>query len=436
MSLFSKSSGHKSRIALFSMKEESVFEQFIREKVEKIRLHPSEHVWNTVLNTLNETYTPRFHTLLIFFWGIIFLNISIPLGEMLPGKYAPRTDFTSSAVQANNRMPQLSADKGYPATNHTIIQEVKENDQELSFICEPALIHKQFIAKRDSYISQAAFFFPDHNPANNLTPHQINVRNPISTAVHSANQYENDKKFLDKLKQKLKLSDTKGGIQFYFTPSVSYRVLYIDNEPYFKNNGKDPESSVSHYPSTGLEAGVAILRKVSKRWSFRAGIQLNFSRYNINATKTAPELIYVGLSQNTGFERNTNIRNGGGFLPKQLMNENLQICLPVGMEYMAIGNDKLSFNIAGTLQPGMSLHAGGYMVTTNYKNYIPADNIFRRYNIQTGIECFVKTNLGLIDLQAGPQLRYQLLSNTMGSYPIKEHLIDYGFKIGIIKKIQ
>jgi len=52
------------------------------------------------------------------------------------------------------------------------------------------------------------------------------------------------------------------------------------------------------------------------------------------------------------------------------------------------------------------------------------------------MELFVKTNIGMLDLQAGPQLRYQILSNTIGAYPVKEHLIDYGFKIGIVKKIQ
>ena len=106
------------------------------------------------------------------------------------------------------------------------------------------------------------------------------------------------------------------------------------------------------------------------------------------------------------------------------------------MEFMASGNEKLSLNIAGTIQPSFSLYAGGYMVTTNYKNYIAADNLFRRYNIQTGVELFVKTHIGTIDLQAGPQIRYQVLSNTIGQYPIREHLVDYGFKLGIVKKIQ
>ena len=443
------------------MKEESVFEQFIREKVENLRLHPSEHVWNAVRHSLNEHYTPRFHTMLILFWGIIFLNIYLPIGRMPSIRYLTNAEISSyffnnlnpghqAETKDYKKLPEnqkqtKSAKKDIasftnPIFNTAKIQntdapltEIIKKDSSLraiDFSREIVGIHdaKVAVGKRFNQINLAG---GRSNLINNsdasvseITPHDSEVKN------------ENDQRFIDKLKQKLKLTDKRNGLQFYFTPSVSYRILYIDNKPYFRNNGRDPESSVSHYPATGLEAGVAIVHSLSKRWRFKGGLQMNFSRYNINASKSTTELVYVSLSQNSGFERNTNIRNGGGILPKKLMNENLQISLPVGMEFMATGNEKISLNFAGTIQPSISLYAGGYMVTANYKNYISADNIFRHYNIQTGIECFVKTNLGLIDLQVGPQLRYQLLSNTLGSYPIKEHLFDYGIKIGVVKKIQ
>jgi hypothetical protein len=36
----------------------------------------------------------------------------------------------------------------------------------------------------------------------------------------------------------------------------------------------------------------------------------------------------------------------------------------------------------------------------------------------------------------GPQMRYQLLSSYKEDYPIREHLVDYGFKIGIQKTLK
>jgi hypothetical protein len=443
------------------MKEESVFEQFIREKVENLRLHPSEHVWNAVRHSLNEHYTPRFHKLLILFWGVLFLNIYLPVGRMPSIRYL--TDAEISSYFFNNLNPgHQAALKGYKKISENQ-KQIKSAKKDIASFTNPIFNTAEIqntavplteIIKKDSSLraidfsretvgiddakvniggklNQMRFTGGKSDMINNSDPSFSKII-PYDSEVKN----EKDQKFIDKLKQKLKLTDKNNGLQFYFTPSVSYRILYIDNKPYFRNNGRDPESSVSHYPATGLEAGVAIVRSLSKRWRFKGGLQMNFSRYNINASKSNTELVYVSLSQNSGFERNTNIRNGGGILPKKLMNENLQISLPVGMEFMATGNEKLSLNFAGTIQPSISLYAGGYMVTTNYKNYISAENIFRHYNIQTGIECFVKTNLGLIDLQVGPQIRYQLLSNTLGSYPIKEHLIDYGIKIGIVKKIQ
>lgn len=417
------------------MKEESVFEQFVREKVENLRMQPSEKIWTAVRDSVSTNYSPRFHTLIILFWGIVFLNLYLPLGNMPPNtlQITPKwstalLNIPSPVSQANTSALQIAENKLEKAwVNHTEKFTTENNNSIVDNIniAAPALIKVEIQENRMNKIPDASLLAYSNKQSNRVT-----------TLISGKDKRADNEKFFDKLKQKLKLTDNSNGFQFYFTPSVSYRILYMDNKPYFNNNGRNPESSVSHYPATGLEAGVAVLRKISKRWRFRGGVQMNFSRYNINASKSNSELVYVSLSQNSGFERNTNLRNGNGLLPKKLMNENLQVSLPFGMEFMAAGNEKLSFNLAGTLQPSVSLHAGGYMVTTNFKNYIPAENIFRRYNLQTGVECFVKTSLGLIDLQAGPQLRYQLLSNTLGSYPIREHLIDYGFKIGIVKKIQ
>jgi hypothetical protein len=36
----------------------------------------------------------------------------------------------------------------------------------------------------------------------------------------------------------------------------------------------------------------------------------------------------------------------------------------------------------------------------------------------------------------GPQVRYQVLSSYKDKYPIREYLIDYGFKLGIQKTLK
>ena len=222
---------------------------------------------------------------------------------------------------------------------------------------------------------------------------------------------------------------SKRKIQIHFAPSISYRVMYVGTKPLFSNAGSEPESQVGHLPATGFEAGIAVSRPVAKRWVLRTGVQFNFSRYKINAAKEQTDWVYLNL-----YARNNSMLSSDQEVKKQqLMNENLQVSFPIAMEYRVLENRCTSLLLAASIQPSWVLHASGHMISTNYNKYVPVENLYRKYNVNGGIECLVNIKAGLIDFQAGPQIRYQLLSNTTGSYPVKEHLVDYGFKVGITK---
>jgi hypothetical protein len=436
------------------MKDDLFFEQFLKEKVDNLRLRPSDRVWNSVISKLKNGYSPRFNYALIFLWMSIFLNIYLSTnqsGFFFKAKAFIGNDIEYSNDLASGNNPENNLIKSKPLSSNRFINDsagilLSEKKEDLSKITKSDSDAEQLLTIQYSNNTKLVSVMPSM-PSNeikkiNHLPYVLSTNN-LKIADNNQNLVSFDSfpktehKLIEKLKQKFKLNKNNKSLAFYFTPSLSYRVLYINNKPYFGNNGMDPESSVSHYPATGLEAGLAILKPISKRWKFRAGVQLNFSRYNINASKSNAELVYVSTSQNSGFSWLTNIRNRyGGNSSKKLLNENLQISIPVGLEYRMSGNDRFSMNMAATIQPSFSIYAGGYMITTNYKNYINADHLFRRYNIQTGVEVFAKAKLDILDIQIGPQIRYQVLSNTIGSYPIQEHLIDYGFKIGIIKKIE
>lgn len=93
-------------------------------------------------------------------------------------------------------------------------------------------------------------------------------------------------------------------------------------------------------------------------------------------------------------------------------------------------------NVSSTLQPTYLIAGTGYMLTNDYKNYIKAPEFLKSFNINYGFETFVRVKSKNSEFQLGPQLRYQLLSNAKESYPIKEHLIDYGIKFGFIKNLR
>ncbi len=57
------------------------------------------------------------------------------------------------------------------------------------------------------------------------------------------------------------------------------------------------------------------------------------------------------------------------------------------------------------------------------------------WNINSNIETFISFKVGDYKWQLGTQLRYQHLPTFIPQYPIKEHLIDYGIKLGVSKMI-
>ncbi|HLO36871.1 MAG TPA: outer membrane beta-barrel protein, partial [Lacibacter sp.] len=230
-------------------------------------------------------------------------------------------------------------------------------------------------------------------------------------------------------------------LQFYIASSASYRVLYNDNKLTFGNIlQQDPEKVAKHSPSVGVEFGAAVLLPLSKNINFRTGIQLNYTRYNVEVFKTTPQVATVILNNNTAvIQRVTSLNsqnNNGLSKSSEVANETYQLSLPLGFEFRLAGKRKLQWNLATNVQPTYLISASGYMLTNNYEKYIKAPDLLSNLNLNSSLETFLRWNVKDVQMQAGPQLRYQIFSNSQEGYPIKEHLVDYGFRIGIVKTIK
>lgn len=237
------------------------------------------------------------------------------------------------------------------------------------------------------------------------------------------------------------VSKPKRQFQFYIASSASYRVLYNDNKLTFGNLiQQDPEKVAKHSPSMGVEFGTAILFPLTKNIKFRTGIQLNYTRYNVELYRSNPQIATVVLNNNSGvIQRVTSLssqNNNGLFKSDEVANETYQLSLPVGLEFKLAGKRKLQWHLATNVQPTYLLSASGYLLTGNFEKYIKAPDLLSNLNLNTSLETFLRWNVKEIQLQAGPQLRYQLFSNSQEGYPIKEHLVDYGFRIGIVKTLK
>ena len=259
------------------------------------------------------------------------------------------------------------------------------------------------------------------------------------------NELNNESVLIERLKDIKKPG--KFSFLMYLAPSISYRKLSEDNDV-LKSNTSGPVSIsqvsdvndvVRHKPSKGIEGGATLLYDLTHKVRIKTGFQFNVRQYNIDAFKSNSEISSIALVENNRIDTIntiTNFRNYNGNSSTELQNRYYQLSMPIGMEWEIVGNKRFQFNVAGSIQPTFILNRSAYLLTTNFKNYAENDNLVRQWNINSNFEAFVTMIVGDVKWQLGPQVRYQPYSTFVKEYPIREHLIDYGIKLGISTRIK
>jgi hypothetical protein len=239
------------------------------------------------------------------------------------------------------------------------------------------------------------------------------------------------------------------GIQYYATPSISYRIL--TEEKYYDKNlfpgGQIPATYyndvrrvVNQDAGFGAEAGAAITYAVTDRLTLKGGLQFNLRRYNINAYKAdVTQASAIRLQQNGAFDTlmaASDIINFASDNPTQIQNQHIQLSMPIGFELAMAQFGKSAFVVSATMQPTLNISQQAWMITSDYQRYVQQQSLARNFNLNAGFEAFFRFRTkGNLSWQIGPQIRYQLLSSFADKYPVKENLIDYGFKIGLSKTL-
>lgn len=238
--------------------------------------------------------------------------------------------------------------------------------------------------------------------------------------------------------------------QIFITPTISYRKLK-ENKTFLEAarttlgtpanyiySFSDINNIVTHKPDIGLQLGVVTGYPLSKRLRITSGLQFNVSKYDIRAYNHTGEIATIALSNNTGGTNTvstiTNYRNIGGYKADWLHNFYISISAPVGLDLKLSGNNKTSVGIAGTIQPTYTLGNRAYLLSADFKNYAEVPSLTRKWNLNTGFEIYAGYSTGKLDWRIGPNVRYQVFSSFVDKYPIKEHLFDFGLKLGLMIK--
>lgn len=428
------------------------FERFLKENADQYRLYPSSKVWNGIYSAL--------HTRRKWFGlGMVLLLVTGSLVTLLITHSSKETVINNNKPVLNKQQVQIS------------LAEVPISDKRVS--SGKSKTNTVNLIAVNSAASQTLLYNPvvsisalpkEISPVSETTPENTNRSEPLSlnitdelTDQDAVDKTQSQKTFdypkslsnsndfnwtIESVINNLTKRNKRISLQLNLTPTISYRKLSENKS--FLGSGTNALTSyaplyninsvVTHKPDLGLEFGLTAKYALSSNFKVRAGLQFNINRYDIRAFNSPFEVAKIDLRGSRGvdsFYAASTHRNFSGYKSDWLQNFYFEISMPVGVEIKIVGDDKVQFGVAGTIQPTYILGERAYLLSTDYKNYAEVPWLTRHWNVSTGLETFVSYTTGKVKWQIGPQVRYQLLSSFISKYPVKENLFDFGLKVGI-----
>lgn len=233
-------------------------------------------------------------------------------------------------------------------------------------------------------------------------------------------------------------------VELYATPAVNYRKLTTESKGSaapFATTG-DINRSISQKPGLGIETGLGLSYAFAKNLRLKAGLQFNYTNYNINADQiNHPIQTSILLTDPvTGYSypaaRVSSIANAydnNAQQPVTLHNRTYQVSIPVGLAYKLSSNKKVEWFAGATVQPSYIFGGKAHLISSDLKNYVSDPSTIRNWNLNIGIETYMNYKFGTYSLRVGPQVRYQVYSTYRKDVALIEKPYAVGFKIGILK---
>lgn len=447
---------------------ENEFEQFLKETADQHRMYPSDGVWTNIYRHLHagRRRIALAGMLLLVAGGLFWLTGNPPIAKApsfnnavhLPGNVSPATKVSTVTVadiiaklRAKSLIPPLHIDA--PAK----LSPLGFNQKYFPTLADalPVLYPEQSTAVRvnqetKSAIREVSEEIYTSKAINSFSSPQQVLDLTVAPATPQPVMLVNKAPEMPPPATTINVRPHRKGrlsVMMSFAPSIGYRNLFDGNKKYGYSNTPlmtqhlNVNEFVDHQPGIGFEMGGLLRYELTKAITIRTGLQLNLTRYTIQAFAHAPEKTTLALSNSYGWQGDTmvvysNIRNFAGNRPERLQNQYLQVAIPIGAELKLFGYSKFQVNIAGSIQPSYLLNTNQYLLSNNFSNYVKEPSLIRRWNVATSMEAFFSYQSGDIRWQLGPQFRYNLLSTYKKQYPIRENLMEYGLKIGVSKTLR
>lgn len=440
------------------------FETFLQNQVKSHRLYPSENIWQSIDR---ELHGERQWPLLTFIGfvalvSIVFLSISYQPNKTLFSYTPVKTKIDNSIIAFQFQKANITEKlNNYTAKKvATVVEDISnssEIDVAVNTVVETAPVnqHIEWVNVNTYALNHPKVPINNIEISNNELKYSIKDKTAIPVdeekqLLKSLDQFlteHND--IADLVSQKSKSKVSKLNFHFYGSPSVSYRFLKDEKNTDHNNQTTsanllanytptDLNKIIRHTPSMGIEVGAGISYNVNSRFRIRTGLQFNFREYSLGAYRSTTEVATIALVSPSRIDSVNSIafyRTRNGYSPIELKNKYYEISIPLAFEYDLTNNKNLNFGVAVAIQPTYLINRNSFLISTDYKNYTNNPTLIRGWNINSSIEGFVSYKVGDFKWTLGPQIRYQNLPTYTKKYSIREHLIDYGLKIGFSKAI-
>lgn len=442
------------------------FEEFLQNQLKNHRMYPADNVWRNIHKSIHgDTRWPALTIAALLIMGAtIFTCLYFgPKGDLfsIPTKTITAQRTGGPSVARLNKKPLYPGQFTFVQEEPQFLATTKTTENASSPV-EPITPNDEFENQADAKSIEWVAHTPlpstvrqEHAEASEITEDAaIPVVTEVSTkqtpvtvhvvpTINTRNIPAGNRGFaaLNPIKAGV-VRRSKFSMQFYVAPSISFRKLYQDerirlkepNGPAALNYVASVNNVVRHKPGTGIEAGMSVMYSLTDRLRVKTGLQFNMRQYSIQAYRSGTELANIALMYGGRLDTVTTVamyRTSNGLYSTDLVNRYFQLSMPVGVEWEIMGNKKIQWNVAGSIQPTYLLNRNAYMITTNFKNYTESPNMVRQWNVNSNLETFISFKYGDFKWQVGPQVRYQPFSTFIPQYPIKELLLDYGVKVGI-----
>lgn len=395
------------------------FESFLKSSTENFKMHPSARVWNSLFNKMYPgSNWPSISTSILFFFLFCFLGVNKNnlskeiVKESTQISSVNEKKINASSINHRTKKNKTKSDKIQSQYNTSSIESDFSED----------IILNNVIDSNNNTNSQICEIKHENKVENQWQEFEL-IKYIGQYFTYLIHHKDFDKKEINVVKVNEKRSQFS--YQIYATPSMDYRYANHQNT----QNKIDSNNANMHI---NFEAGGAILMNVSKYIRIKAGMQLNFSQLNNNIatnTKDKPDAtnMYNSVAMvNNKFNNTSNI----------FKNSTYQVSIPIGTEFKIMSNHKLKWFAGATIQPSYLFVNNKHSVFTELNNQVYQQSMMREWNVNSSIETFINYDLkNDIELNVGPQIRYQFLSTYKNAFQQNERLYQFGLKIGISKKL-